>query len=80
MPKVPPPANGSVAYSTSSKLVLRSGPTQSSAKIRNLYQGEKVYIIEYSSNYESFKNLYSNFALVQTESGERGWAYAAYLR
>lgn len=77
--KAPPPA-GQSAYSTNGKLVLRSGPTQNSAKIRNLYQGERVYIIEYSGNYESFKNLYSNFAYVQTESGQRGWAYAAYLR
>jgi hypothetical protein len=80
MPKVPPPPAGREAYSTTNKLILRSGPTQNSAKIRNLYQGERVYIIEYSSNYESFKNLYSNFAYVQTENGQRGWAYAAYLR
>ncbi len=77
--KAPPPV-GQTAYSTNGKLVLRSGPTQNSAKIRNLYQGEKVYIIEYSGNYESFKNLYSNFAYVETERGQRGWAYAAYLR
>lgn len=80
MPKVPPPASGQAAYSTTSKLVLRSAPSQSAAKIRNLYQGERVYVIEYSSNYESFKNLYSNFAYVQTETGQRGWAYAAYLK
>lgn len=79
-PKAPPPPGGSEAYSTTGKLVLRSGPTQSSSKIRNLYQGERVYIIEYSSNYESFKSLYSNFAYVQTEGGQRGWAYAAFLR
>ena len=80
MPKVPPPASGQAAYSTTSKLILRSGPSQNSAKIRNLYQGERVYIIEYSSNYETFRNLHSNFAYVQTEQGQRGWVFAAYLR
>lgn len=77
---VPPPPAGQIAYSKTGRLVLRSGPSQNSPKIRNLAQGERVYIIEYSSNYESFKNLYSNFAYVQTENGQRGWAYAAYLR
>jgi hypothetical protein len=80
MPKVPPPPAGRAAYSTTSRVILRSGPTQTSAKIRNLYQSERVYIIEYSGNYESFKNLYSNFAYVQTENGQRGWVYAAYLK
>lgn len=80
LPSVPPPPGGSLAYSTTGNLVLRSGPSQTSAKIRNLGRGERVYIIEYSSNTEVFQGRASRFAYVQTDNGQRGWAFAAFLR
>lgn len=79
-PSVPPPPGGSIAYSTTGNLVLRSGPSQTSAKIRNLGRGERVYIIEYSGNTEVFQGRASRFAYVQTGNGQRGWAFAAFLR
>jgi hypothetical protein len=79
-PVAPPPAGGTLATSTTHNLVLRSGPSQSSAKIRNLDRGEQVYVIEYSTNTEMFKGTASRYALVQTMRGERGWAFAAFLR
>lgn len=79
-PSVPPPPGGSVAYSTTGNLILRSGPSQTSAKIRNLGRGERVYILEYSSNTEVFQGRASRFAYVQTDNGQRGWAFAAFLR
>lgn len=80
VPSVPPPPGGSLAYSTTGNLVLRSGPSQASPKIRNLGRGERVYIIEYSSNTEVFQGRASRFAYVQTDNGQRGWAFAAFLR
>jgi hypothetical protein len=79
-PKVPPPAGGSIAYSTTGNLVLRSEPSQFAPKIRNLARGERVFVIRYSSNVETFNGKTYPFALVQTEYGETGWAFAAYLR
>jgi hypothetical protein len=79
-PKVPPPPGGQVAYVTQSRVLMRRGPTQASAVAGRFSRGQRVYVIEYSSNYETFNNLSSNFAFVQTESGKRGWIYAAFLR
>jgi uncharacterized protein YgiM (DUF1202 family) len=65
--------------------VLRSGPTQLSGKIGNVRMGQKLYVIEYSDRYETFitkdgRELNSNYAYVQTESGKRGWVYAAFIK
>lgn len=85
-PKVPPPPGGTVAYVTSGNVIFRSGPSQSSASMGKFYQGQKVYVIGYSSNYETFyskrtnQSFYSNFAEVQSETGQRGWIYAIYIR
>lgn len=77
---VPPPAGARIGFLTQGNVVMRAAPTQYSAKIGGFKSGQKVYIINYSGNYESFKHLYSNYAYVQTESGKRGWVYAAFLR
>lgn len=79
-PKVPPPPGAQVASVTQSRVLMRAGPTQNSAVAGRFSRGQRVYVIEYSSNYETFNNLSSNFAFVQTESGKRGWIYAAFLR
>jgi uncharacterized protein YgiM (DUF1202 family) len=79
-PSVPPPPGATLARSATNNLVLRSGPSQSSPKIRNLGSGEQVYILEYSSNSEVFKGTVSRYALVQTMNGQRGWVFAAYLK
>lgn len=82
---VEPPKNASVAYCQISNVVLRSGPTQASSKIGSIRSGQKLYVIEYSGAYEQFvtkdgRVLNSNYAHVQTESGKRGWVYAAFLK
>lgn len=79
-PSGPPPSVGGVAYSTTNNLILRSGPSQSSAKIRNLARGEMVYILGYSGNTEAFKGRVAPFAQVRTSNGQVGWAFTAYLR
>jgi len=79
-PSVPPPAGGTAATVTT-RLKLRSGPTQFSAnQIGSLNAGTRVYIMHYSSNSETYNGRTANFAYVQTDSGLRGWAFAAYLR
>lgn len=77
---VPPPPGGTVAYTTTSNLVLRSGPSQDAGKLRNLRKGEKVFILRYSENTEIFDGIESRFAFIQTEGGQTGWVFAAFLR
>ena len=74
------PREGSVAYCTSDNVIFRSGPSQSSAPLGKLYRGQRLYILGYSSNYEYFRDYYSNFAQVETDEGERGWVYAIYVK
>jgi hypothetical protein len=83
--KVPAPSNSTVAYCTSNNVVLRSGASQNTGKIGSLYRGQKIYVIQYSGNYETFvdkngREFYANYAYIQTESGKRGWVYTAYIR
>ena len=77
---VPPPSGGTIAYSTKANLVLRNGPSQDAYKLRNLRLGEKVYVLRYSENTEVFNGIESRFAYIQTESGQTGWVFAAFLR
>lgn len=79
-PAAQPPGTLRVAYTTTGNLVLRGGPSQSYSKIGGLKSGQKVYVMGLSDNYETFGRLYSNYAYIQTESGKRGWVFAAYLR
>ncbi len=84
-PSVEPPPNASAARVQSSNVILRSGPSQSSSKIGMLSTGQKVYILEYSDRYEVFvtrdgRALNSNYAYIQTESGKRGWVFAAFIK
>jgi hypothetical protein len=77
---VAPPSPGNNAVSITDSLILRSGPSQSYPKIRNLARGESVTILSYSTNTESFKGRSSPFAQIRTANGQIGWAFSAFLR
>jgi hypothetical protein len=79
-PNASPPPGATVAYTTTNSVILRSGASQDSAKIRNLRKGEKLYVFRYSQNTEVFDGIESAFAFVQTENGQTGWVFAAFLR
>ena len=79
-PSASPPPGATVAYTTTNSVILRSGASQDSAKIRNLRKGEKLYVFRYSQNTEVFDGIESAFAFVQTENGQTGWVFAAFLR
>lgn len=82
---VPQPAGTSVHRLNIGNVVLRSGPSQSyPPNGNNLPAGHRVYVFGYSSESETFINkrgkVYnSNYAEVLTESGRRGWIYAAFI-
>lgn len=76
-----PPVSG-WATCNSNYAVFRTEPSQhggSSTKIRNLYRGESVYVLEYSSNIEQFNGKLAPFANIRTENGEVGWVWAGLL-
>ena len=84
-PIVPAPSGATTRYLSIGNVVLRSGPSQTYSSVGKLRANQKVYVVGYSSDYETFispktgKSYYSNYAQVQTESGQKGWVYAAFL-
>lgn len=85
-PSIPPPTGASTRYLKIGNVILRSGPSQTYSPVGKLRAGQKVYVLGYSSEYETFvsqktgESYYSNYAQVQTESGQKGWVYAEFLR
>ena len=74
-PETAAPAGARVAYSASSNVIMRNAPSLTARKVNGLQRGQKVYVINYSSNYDSWNGMEGNWAYVQTESGGRGWVF-----
>ncbi len=75
------PPDGGTAATVKTRIKLRSGPTQfAKNQIGSLNPGQRVYILDYSTNVETFNGVTSRYAYVQTEGGKRGWAFAAFLQ
>lgn len=69
------PAGSRVAYSNSSSVVVRNSPSLNARKISSLKRGQKIYVINYSNNYDYWNGMEGNWAYIQTESGGRGWVF-----
>ena len=78
-PKSPPPSD-EIAYCRTSNVVLRSAPNLSASKVAGLSGGQKVYIINYSDNYDTWRGKTANWAYVATDKGERGWVFTPLIR
>jgi serine/threonine protein kinase len=77
----PPPQNLGVGYCTENNVLLRSAPNLNAQKINSLSKGDRLYIIEYSSNYDDWKGIHSNWVYVQPENkATRGWVFAYFVR
>lgn len=69
------PAGSRVAYCNSSNVVMRGSPSLTAKKVSALRRGQKIYVINYSDNYDYWNGMEGNWAYVQTESGSRGWVF-----
>lgn len=70
------PAGARVAYCRSSNVIMRGAPSLTAKKINGLRRGQKIYVINYSDNYDYWNGMEGNWAYVQTESGGRGWVFS----
>lgn len=70
------PSGAQVAYCKSNNIVLRSSPGLTARKVSALKRGQKIYIINYSENYDYWNGMEGNWAYIQTESGSRGWVFS----
>lgn len=80
-PALPPPASAGLAYCTENNVVLRSAPNLNGPKIGRLSKGERLFVIELSSNYDTWRGVTANWAYVQPEnSSVRGWVFTYFVR
>ncbi len=77
-PKLEPvvPSGARVAYCNSTNVIVRNSPNLNAKKINGLKRGQKIYVLNYSDNYDSWNGMEGNWAYIQTETGGRGWVFA----
>lgn len=75
-----PPVGATVAYLTRKDVWLRKSPAiQDKGKLQLLKPRQKLFVIRYSENSDTWEDITSNWALVQTENGKQGWVFNAFL-
>ncbi len=78
--KSEPPVGSTVAFLTRKDVWLRKAAAiEDKGKIMLLKPRQKLYVIRYSSNTDTWEGISSNWALVQTENGRQGWVFNAFL-
>lgn len=73
------PVGSKVAYCNSTNVVVRSSPSLKAKKVNALRKNQKVFVIRYSDNTDSWNGLQSNWAFVQTENGKQGWVFTPFI-
>lgn len=78
--KSEPPVGSTVAFLTRTDVWLRRSPAlQDKGKVTLLKPRQKVFVIRYSTNSDTWEGITSNWAFVQTENGRQGWVFNAFL-
>jgi hypothetical protein len=79
LPTILPPG-GILAYCNANNVNLRSAPSLDGAVIGRLSLGQSLRVLEFSSNYDDWKGVTSNWAYVQLEdSSQRGWVLSFFI-
>lgn len=73
------PTGARIAYCNDSNVVVRAAPGLSARKISGLNRGQRVYVIQYSSNTDYWRGVQANWAYIQTESGKTGWVFSPFI-
>jgi hypothetical protein len=79
-PPVPPPAGTRMAYCNNNNVVLRDGPGLTARKVGGITRGQRMYVMNLSSNYDTWRGITANWAYVQLEnSPARGWVFTYFI-
>jgi|GEM_PF-3082722 len=80
-PASAPPTGAGLAYCTANNVVLRGAPNLNGPKVGKLSMGQRLYVIQLSSNYDTWRGITANWAYVQPENSTvRGWVFAHFIR
>lgn len=78
-PSIDIPVGARIAYCNASDVVVRSSPGLMARKTNSLRRGQRVYLLSYSDNFDYWNGIRSNWALIQTENGKRGWVFTPFI-
>jgi Bacterial SH3 domain len=73
------PPGTQVAYCNATDVTVRSAPNLRSRKVTELTRGQKVYVLQFSDNYDVWNGIRSNWALIETDKGKRGWVFTRFI-
>lgn len=78
-PVISLPASARVAFCNATDVLVRRGPSLNARQTGRLNRGQKVFVIEYSTNFDNWNGTTANWAFIQTESGKRGWVFTPFI-
>jgi serine/threonine-protein kinase len=75
-----PPPGARIAYCTDNNVVLRSGPGLNAPRAGpDLSRGQRLYVLQMSTNYDNWRGFTSNWAYVKTDTGASGWVFGHFV-
>ncbi len=78
-PVISLPVGARVAFCNATDVLVRKSPSLNARQTGRLNRGQKVFVIQYSANYDNWNGTTANWALIQTESGKRGWVFTPFI-
>jgi hypothetical protein len=78
-PAISLPVGSRVAFCNATDVLVRKSPSLTARQTGRLNRGQKVFVIQYSANYDNWNGTTANWALIQTESGKRGWVFTPFI-
>jgi len=78
-PIVEVPIGARVAFCNAADVIVRVAPSLTARKVNGLRRGQKVYLLNYSDNYDNWNGIRANWAYIQTENGKRGWVFTPFI-
>lgn len=68
-----------VVFCNSNNVVLRGSASLQGRKIGRLSNGQRLYVLGYSSHSDEWRGTVGKWVNVQTESGVRGWVFSPFV-
>jgi hypothetical protein len=82
LPPAPPvpPQGSTIAYCNTDNVVLRADHRLDAEKVDRLSRGQRLYVINLSTNYDTWRGITSNWAYVQPDGKTtRGWVFTYFI-
>ena len=78
-PAISLPVGSRIAFCNATDVLVRRSPSLNARQTGRLNRGQKIFVIEYSTNFDNWNGTTANWAFIQTESGKRGWVFTPFI-